>query len=247
MLPFSLIVGLGATLGVWQVARSAPPRETSRWVDAALFSLLLALLGARMMYVALEWPYFAGQPLEMFQIWLGGFAWPGALLGWLAGVGLAALLWRKPFSAVADGLSPMLVPLSAGILLGCWGSGCAYAPALPQGDWRGILAPDERGILAPRLPLQPLLAMGYIGFAALVTALLRPPRSSGLYASFLLLGLALTAFITALASSQPTRQAGGLPLDAWFALGLGSAAVLWIAWDLAHRWITERRKAPIGH
>lgn len=227
---FSLLIGLGAALGVWQVARCAPPRETGRWVDAALISLLLALLGARAVYVALEGSYYAAHPLEIFQVGLGGLAWPGAALGWLVSVLLVALLWRIPLGAAADGLAHLLAPLAIGTWLGCWQSGCAYAAALPPGAWWGIPAPDESGLLASRFPLQPLAALLILAHEWAMSSFLNLPKDGGLRAALTLAALGLVISIASLLWAQPTRRVGVVPLDCWFALGMGVVGVLYGLW-----------------
>lgn len=242
MFTFSLFTGLGATLGVWQVARNAPPRETSRWVDAALLTLGLALIGARVVYVLLEWPYYAQQPQEIFQIWLGGLAWPGAALGWLVGALLAARLWRAPLGLTLDYLSLLLAPLAVGVWLGCWQAGCAYGTALPAGDWRGIPTPDESGVTALRLPLQPLMALTTLVFEGLISAYLRPLQGSGIKAGFSVMGLTLVIFVASLAWVQPTRQVNGLALDGWLALFFSALGLVWIISASIYRKLSQRNK-----
>ena len=72
MSTFALLLGLGATLGLWQVARQSPPRQVGRWVDVGLAVLAGMLLGARAAYVVLHPAYYATHPGEWWHLWQGG-------------------------------------------------------------------------------------------------------------------------------------------------------------------------------
>jgi prolipoprotein diacylglyceryltransferase len=77
--PFTVLTGAGSVLGLVQVARYAPRDEIVEWLDAALFTLFGALVGARLYFVVLHLEYFRGHIWEAPQFWLGGMDWPGAM------------------------------------------------------------------------------------------------------------------------------------------------------------------------
>ncbi len=249
MVSFSLLVGFGAALGAWQVGRSAPPSQAGRWVDAALVTLLLALIGSRAAYVALEWPYYAARTGEIFAIWQGGLAWVGAVLGWLAGVLLVAGFWRISIGAALDGLGPLLTPLAVTTWLGCWQSGCAYAAALPAGAWWGLPAPDESGLVASRFPLQVLAALLILAHDWAAAAFLYPPKGSGLRAALSLAAVGVVIFIASLLWAQPTRRIGIVPLDGWFGLGVAATGVFYGLWYelVRSRILRGKQRRADGH
>ncbi len=87
MASFALLVGSGVLLGlVWLVWR-LPEKSLARGLDISLVITLGALLGGRLGYVAVSWPYFRSHLWEIIQVWLGGYSGPAALAG-----GLLALL-----------------------------------------------------------------------------------------------------------------------------------------------------------
>jgi prolipoprotein diacylglyceryltransferase len=154
---FSLLLGVGSSLGLLWVARQAPRKRVSEWVNAGLLTLLGGLVGGRAVFVVFNWSYFQTRILEVPQVWLGGFAWPGALGGALISLVLIAALTRQPLGALADGLLPLMASVPVSVWLGCWVDGVAYGPQVSA--WWGVPARDEWGEIAFRWPLQPLGAL----------------------------------------------------------------------------------------
>jgi len=123
---YSLLLGAGASLAVWQAARSSDPLlARGRWANAALGILLAALIGARLGYTWLNWEYYRLHPLEMLNLRQGGLWAPGAVLLACLTLPLLARLIDHPMDKTADRLSAMLMPLAVAGWLGCWVSGCA--------------------------------------------------------------------------------------------------------------------------
>ncbi len=138
---YSLLVGLGAMLGLWRMARGV--KDAERWLDAGLLALAGALVGGRAGYVALHGSYYAAHVLEALQVWQGGLSAAGALagglLGGVGGLVLWVLRWFPPGgdSAGLDRLALMLAPLGAAAWVG------AGWPAAPtdrrhEGAWWGL-------------------------------------------------------------------------------------------------------------
>ncbi|MCL6477210.1 MAG: prolipoprotein diacylglyceryl transferase [Peptococcaceae bacterium] len=78
-----------------------------------------AIIGARLYYVAFQWPAYRDDPLEALAIWHGGLAIHGGIIG-----GVLAGLWyvrkhRLPVWKTADILAPSLI---LGQAIGRWGN-----------------------------------------------------------------------------------------------------------------------------
>lgn len=119
---YGVCIVLGALLAGWLAARRAKRRgydPDDVW-NLLMLGLVLGVAGARLYYVAFEWPRFAGQPL-LFIInpATGGLAIHGALIGAV----LAALIytrWRRlPFVEWLDICLPTVLVAQA---LGRWGN-----------------------------------------------------------------------------------------------------------------------------
>jgi prolipoprotein diacylglyceryltransferase len=223
MLVFSLWVGIGASLGLWRLARSAQ-RRPAEWVNAGLFVLVFALCGARLSFAANNLGYFAGHVIEIPMIWLGGLTWPGALLGALLALGIQVVGYRSPRTGkvspgwLGDQLYPLLPTLAIGAWLGCWQAGCGYGTLAPSGAWWAVPAITEYGLLALRWPVQALAALSLVVFFALLERWVTPMRSAGRLSSLALIGLLLHLFIFTGLVADPSPYWNGLRLDTWAAL-----------------------------
>ena len=131
---YGLLITCDMALGVWlclrQEKRMGLPREIS--VDFALAVLPAAVIGARLYYVAFQWPLYADHPLRVLYIWEGGLA----IYGGVIGGAISALIFSKakkiPFGALADLVAPALI---LGQAIGRWGNyfnGEAYGQLITQ-------------------------------------------------------------------------------------------------------------------
>ncbi len=154
MSTFSLLVGVGGSLGLLLVARRAPERQAVRWTAAGLAILAAGLAGARLNYALLHPDLFRAAPLDALRFWLGGLSWPGALLFAVLALLAASAVLRQPFGAAADALYPLFPMVAILTWLGCNQAGCAYGAEIPAESFWALRLPDEQGLLAYRWPLQ---------------------------------------------------------------------------------------------
>ena len=217
-------------LGLWRVAQNAPQRQVGIWVNAGLFVLFFSLVGARLFYVGMNWPYFAAHPLEAIMVWSGGLTWPGAV----AGAGLALIFMgfqyrasrnrlpphtaHLPLGWLGDRLYPLLPPLVITAWLGSWQSGVAYGAPLPTGTVLGISTLDESGAFSQRFPLQPLAALTLLAFFWLLEMRVKPLRPVGRLSGIATAGLLLHLLAASLLRADPAPYWHGLRMDGWFAL-----------------------------
>jgi prolipoprotein diacylglyceryltransferase len=176
----SLLLGLGASLGLAWAAWGVDEEFRLKLLDAGLLVLLGGLVGGRTAFVAAHWTYFSSHLIEIPQISLGGMSGAGALAG--GGLVLVLLSWNRRvpearsqvnaarlatgLESLGDSLLPMLVTLSVCAWLACWLDGCAYGET--TGAWWGVPARDETGAIARRVPLQLIGAsLTLVWFAAI--------------------------------------------------------------------------------
>ena len=222
---FSVIIGLGASLGLALVALRTPPHRVASQLTAGLWLLLGALIAARAGFVAANWGYFQAHALEIPQLWLGGLSWAGAMAGGLFSLALVALLRRRGLGTLADEMVPLVLLLTLAAWLGAWEAGVAYGAADPQ-SWWAAPAIDEWGAWAVRLPLQPLGALASVALLWLIDQLHTRLRQPGEAASLALLGTGLTTLGLSFLRADPGQFWRGWRWDSWAALVLSGLAFI---------------------
>lgn len=224
---FGWAVGLGAAVGFVMAWHQAPAEQRPALTEGAAWATVGLVAGGRAAYVLAHWGAFVPRPWAAIAFWEGGSAWPGAVIGYLLGVVVAA--WRQPIGwrALSDALLPFAAGLALGAWVGCAWEGCAYGAALPH----GLAWPDEAGRWAPRLPL-PLLAATGVGLILGAVDYLRQrcPPPGFLTGSALLGGGVLMGWVGFL-RADPLPRWGGVPSDLWAALGLMALGLALIFWS----------------
>ncbi len=110
-------IGLGVFLCGRQEGRLGLAPDTA--VDFALWVIPAAILGARLYYVAFQWPLYASDPVRILYIWEGGLAIYGGVIGGAAAAFLFSRVKKIPFGVLADMTAPSLI---LGQAIGRWGN-----------------------------------------------------------------------------------------------------------------------------
>ena len=235
MTPFSLLIGLGATLGLLRVLQNAPESSRIRWLLAALITQAGALVGARAGFVLTNLGYYQTHGSEIASFVSGGLSWPGALTGGL-GVGRIILgLFKLPILEGLDRLFRMLLPLALFTWLACWQAGIAYGRPLPAGTAGGLMMMDESGMQTLRLPLQPLAAASLILLLGTAEWLLKKAERPGLKAGMIGLIFSLHAVFFSWMRVDPVQQYLSFRLDTWAAALFSLAALLMLIFILIRK------------
>lgn len=135
---YGVLISLGVLLAVILMSREEKrlnlPKDIA--IDMALWLVPAAVVGARLYYVAFQWPLYADNPLRILYVWEGGLAIYGGVIGGaLAGLILAKV--RKiPYAVLADLVAPVLI---LGQAIGRWGNfinGEAYGYLVENPAWQ---------------------------------------------------------------------------------------------------------------
>lgn len=80
---YGVIIAFGFLLAVLFGGRTAYKWniDLNKMLDVLLYGTIGGILGARLYYVAFEWQYYSTHPAEILQIWHGGLAIYGGLIG----------------------------------------------------------------------------------------------------------------------------------------------------------------------
>jgi phosphatidylglycerol:prolipoprotein diacylglycerol transferase len=221
----SLLLGLATSFGLIWVAWRSPSKQALFYVDAGIIVLLGGFLGGRAAYIAVNWVYYRAHPLEVFQVWSGGFSASGALIGIIVALTCFALFTRHSLGKLADSLLPLAALLSTAAWVACWIEGSAYGPV--SDAWWALPTRDEWGRMLPRLPIQ---LIGLLLTLSLYWAIDRfESRLStipGLSALLAWLGLTLELLVLSYFRVDPVPVWRGLRLDTWGALALVLLAII---------------------
>lgn len=100
--------------------------DPQKIIDLSFYILIASLVGARLLYIIVEFDYFSANPLEVFKFWNGGLVFYGGLI---LGVVVTIVYLKKhqmPLWAVADIVAPSLALGQAIGRWGCFFAGCCY-------------------------------------------------------------------------------------------------------------------------
>lgn len=118
---YGLLIGAGILLCYAYVMGELKRRGLNRRSieDMAFWVILSGVVGARLYYVGFNWLYFSAHPGEILQIWKGGLAIHGALLGGAAAFFFFVRRARIPWARYADAIIPGVLLAQA---IGRWGN-----------------------------------------------------------------------------------------------------------------------------
>ncbi len=125
---YGLMIATAFLLGLWlalrQAAREGLPKE--KITDLGFYALFSGIIGARVLFIATNWPHFSGHPVEMIKIWEGGLVFYGGVI-----FALPTVLWYAKKQGLKlwqtiDVWAPSIAVGHALGRLGCFCAGCCY-------------------------------------------------------------------------------------------------------------------------
>ncbi len=117
---YGLLIALGMGIGVFLACKNAKFRglKSDDIIIIACYVLPLSIIGARIYYVLFSLDSFDNF-WQVFEIWKGGMAIYGGVIGGAIGVTLYCLIHKKNFLDIADIVVPSLI---LGQAIGRWGN-----------------------------------------------------------------------------------------------------------------------------
>ena len=142
---YSVMIMLGLVAGAWLATQEAKRRgEPPGYVlDALIFCVPLALIGARLYHVVSAWDYYQANPGQIPAIWQGGIGIYGAVAGSILGMWIFTLWRRQSLLKWLDIGAPGLL---LGQAIGRWGNFLNQELYGPPTDapWGIYIAPENR-------------------------------------------------------------------------------------------------------
>ena len=118
---YSFLICLGVVVGMLLLFREGRRFKISTefLFNLCFWTIIAAFVGARLYYVVFNWDYYSMNLSEIYQIWNGGLAIHGGIIGGL----LMILFYCKKYDVVMPKMTDMMViPLLLGQALGRWGN-----------------------------------------------------------------------------------------------------------------------------
>jgi phosphatidylglycerol:prolipoprotein diacylglycerol transferase len=115
---------IGLQLGVMRARRAGV--DPARVMDLGIYLIIAALVGAKLMLIAVDWDYFRSQPRELLSLVRAGGVFYG---GWFAAVAVGLWVVRRdklPVWTTADLMAPGIALGHVVGRFGCLLAGCCY-------------------------------------------------------------------------------------------------------------------------
>lgn len=118
---YGALIAFGFLLAVLWGGRMAYKWKMSldKMIDVLIFGTFAAIIGARLYYVIFRWDYYSQNPVEIFQIWNGGLAIYGGIIGGLIAAFITCRFNKLNFFNLLD-CAGMSLLIGQGI--GRWGN-----------------------------------------------------------------------------------------------------------------------------
>ena len=148
---YGLMVAIGfavATLLAYRHAHEFGINK-EKIIDLGIAMLLGGIVGARIVYIALNYRYYIANPLEIVNLTRGGLVWYGAFI---FGMITAAWFVRKnkiSFWNAADLFAPYIALAQAFGRIGCFLNGCCYGSVAPSSFMLSVVFPGESVLRYP--------------------------------------------------------------------------------------------------
>lgn len=118
---YGIVIALAIVVGIILACKEARRTGQSEedYLDLALFSVIFAVIGARIYYVIFQWDYYKDNLLSIFNTRQGGLAIYGGIIGAVITVFVVAKVKKKSFALFLDTACMGLV---MGQVVGRWGN-----------------------------------------------------------------------------------------------------------------------------
>lgn len=189
-------------------------------IDAGLSALISGLLAARLGYVLVHMHFYTDHPEEILKIWNGGLTWVGGAVGAILGLGLYAIISKRPFWRLADSLALPAALFAFALWFGCMLDGCTFGKPSDFGPFTPALQ-DTFGTRLHRWPIQSSGAIFSLIILAILDRVRLQKPSEGVIASLCLILIAAGSLSLAFLRGDTVPILYGFRADA-----LGSAGIL---------------------
>jgi phosphatidylglycerol---prolipoprotein diacylglyceryl transferase len=125
---YGILLVLGMLAGLWVVTRQARKAGlvSETITDMAVYAIIAGLIGAKVLLLVVEWPYYSRNPRELLSLFQSGGVFYGGLLGAIPVAFWYARRHLLDGWKTADVLAPGVAVGQAVGRIGCFMAGCCY-------------------------------------------------------------------------------------------------------------------------
>lgn len=118
---YGVLIAVGAFLGMGLVTLDAKRngQDQNKYLDMMIISLLAAVIGSRLFYVAFSWDFYKGDIRAILDFRNGGYAFYGGLAAGILAAAVFCRIVKMPFWKMADTVIPGIL---LGQAIGRWGN-----------------------------------------------------------------------------------------------------------------------------
>ncbi len=200
---YGFMMAVGVAFGLWFIYAQAKRAglDANRIMDAAFYTIIVSLIGAKLLLLATNFSYYLSFPKELFSLARSGGVFQGGLT-----FGTIFALWyfhrkRIPTWKTADLIAPALALGHGFGRIGCFSAGCCYGSECAA-PWAVIFKNEYASQLTgvhlneAMHPVQLYeAALNFLNFAVLFLILKRK-RFDGQVFAFYILNYSVIRFIT---------------------------------------------------
>lgn len=141
---YSLCILLGVILALLIIIPEIKKEkiDEDKFYDLAFLTIIFGVLGARIYYVLFNLSYYSKHIIEIFEVWNGGLAIHGGIIGGLITIYIYTKKNKMNFLKILDIIVPGLILAQS---IGRWGNffnGEAYGPVVSYNFLRKTLVPS---------------------------------------------------------------------------------------------------------
>ncbi len=199
-------------------------------VDLAFWLMIAAIVGSRLVFIAVDWRYYAEHPLAAFRVWEGGLVFYGGLIACILVAWFYLKRHRLNFWKVADVFMPGVALGHAFGRIGCFLAGCCHGRTCDPHAWYAVVFPERPEGLAPAgIPLYPVQLIESAAEFLIFAFLAWRSRKKAFDGQILLLYLITYAFVRIAVEALRGDAERGFVLRGWLSTSQFISAILLIA------------------
>ncbi|AWE08641.1 prolipoprotein diacylglyceryl transferase [Lysinibacillus sp. 2017] len=141
---YGIMIGAGIVIGYFLAQKESVRRgfHDEFFADLLIWAVPIAILSARVYYVAMKWDFYSQHPGRIIEIWNGGIAIHGALIGSFITAYIFTRKRKVSFLQIADIAAPSIL---VGQIVGRWGNFMnqeAYGGPVSRGFLENLFLPN---------------------------------------------------------------------------------------------------------